>query len=290
MTVTPALDHVDTVLVPLDGSEFAERAIPVALRLAERFDAGVQLFSAVPSEDDVADRLRLLEKLDVPLANVANTVVTSRDVAGAIHTELRRLGTAVACMASHGRGRSAALIGSVATEVVARGHDPLVLSGPEVDSRHMGASVVACTDETPESRALVGVALRWSAWLQKRAIAITVGEPVPPPLTAGPPRRRFGPNEDLDLYLSWLVAPYRAKGAEIETRPVYDPISPADGVRSYVRDHPACLVVVGSRAHTGLRRAIFGSTAAAIVHCGHTPVLLVPRGLLDEARTARRRG
>ena len=38
------------ILVPLDGSRFAERALPVAVWLAERLDADIHLFSAATLE------------------------------------------------------------------------------------------------------------------------------------------------------------------------------------------------------------------------------------------------
>jgi len=49
---------VDYVLVPLDGSEFALRAIPTARVLAERFGAELQTVSV--AREDSADRLRAL--------------------------------------------------------------------------------------------------------------------------------------------------------------------------------------------------------------------------------------
>ncbi|MBL8093842.1 MAG: universal stress protein [Anaerolineales bacterium] len=39
-----------TILVPLDGSEFAERALPIARSLAERFSASLVLIRAVMPE------------------------------------------------------------------------------------------------------------------------------------------------------------------------------------------------------------------------------------------------
>jgi nucleotide-binding universal stress UspA family protein len=277
---SPAPERVDVVLVPLDGSEFSQRALPVARSLAFRLDAALHLFSAVPTEDDVTERKAWLDSIESPGLRVDRTVVVNLDVAGAIHEELRRSGGAVACIASHGRGRSAALVGSVTTEVVARGHDPLVVVGPRVESEPDSDEVVACVDETPQSAALIPIALRWAELLGDRAAVITVAEPVPPPMSAGPPRRRFGPDEDVDLYLRWMTAPLRAKGADLETRAVYDPISPAEGLRRYLRDHPAALAVVGSKAKTGLRRVVFGSTSAEIIHKGSAPVLVVPFTLL----------
>jgi hypothetical protein len=37
-------DRVEVVLVPLDGSSFSGRAVPVAARLSGKLDAGIMLF------------------------------------------------------------------------------------------------------------------------------------------------------------------------------------------------------------------------------------------------------
>ncbi len=60
------------------------------------------------------------------------------------------------------------------------------------------------------------------------------------------------------------------------TEVVYDPISPADGIRTYLDQHPAGLVAVTTHARTGLARAVFGSQAASIVRVSPVPVLTVP--------------
>jgi nucleotide-binding universal stress UspA family protein len=269
--------RLDTVLVPLDGSDFSARAIPIAERLAHRFGATMILFSAVKREDD--RRVR-----DAEIAAVAprhrphkRWVVVDADPAGAIHEALRRLVQAMACMSSHGRNRSAALVGSVATEVLARGHDPLVLVGPVVDLEVDGKGVVACIDETPASQALLSSAADVAQLLDEPLTVITVAEPVPPPLGAAPIRRRFGPDEDVDAYLEAAVGPLRARGHTVETHAVYDPISPAAGVRDYVWAHPASLVAVASRARTGTSRLLQGSVAAEIVHSIISPVVVLPR-------------
>jgi nucleotide-binding universal stress UspA family protein len=268
---------VTTILVPLDGSEYAARALPVAGRLARRLGADVRLLSAVATEDEVPARKAELAAIEVPGAEVHYSVVVSRDPAGAIHVALRQTPGAVACMASHGRGRSAALVGSVATEVVARGHDPLVLVGPLVDERPRGRGVVAAVDDTPASAALLPIALDWAEMLDERAAVVTVAEPVPPPVRDKPVRRLFGPDGDVEAFLDNFVEPFRRQGDELTAVPWYDPVSPAEGMHAYLREHPAFLVVVSSHARAGLARIVFGSTAAAIVHRSPSPVLVVPR-------------
>jgi nucleotide-binding universal stress UspA family protein len=268
---------VSTILVPLDGSQFAESALVTAVGLADRLDADIVLFSAVASVDDVATREAELAAVPVPWARVERSVVVDRDVAGAIHEALRRAGNAVACMASHGRGRSAALVGSVATEVIVRGHDPLVLVGPMVEQPPTGSGVVACVDERPdESLAVITVALTWAGLLLVEPMTtIVVAEPVPPP-TRGEVRRLFGPDGDVEAYLDSITADLRADGNKIKTEVVWDPIGPTDGVVSYLEDHPADLVGAGAHARTGLRGLKVGSVAEAMVHASPVPILVVP--------------
>jgi nucleotide-binding universal stress UspA family protein len=271
-------DTIEAVLVPLDRSSFSTRAIGVAERLADAFDAEIHLFSAVDTEDEVRAREAELAATEVRDRHVRRTVVVNRDPAGAIHEELRRLRRAIACMATHARGRSAALFGSVTDEVVVRGHDPLVLVGPLVDDQRVGSGVVACVDESPSTVRVAEVALGWAELLPEPLTVVTVAEPVPPPVTAGPPRRRFGPDDDVDLFLAGVVARLRRDDFPIETRALYNPISPSDGVAGYLEDHPAFLVVVGSHARLGLARLVAGTVATAIVHDSTCPVLVVPLG------------
>jgi nucleotide-binding universal stress UspA family protein len=91
-------------------------------------------------------------------------------------------------------------------------------------------------------------------------------------------RRRFGPSGDAEAFLRSVTGALGAAGADVTTQVVWDPISPAEGIRSYLREHPASLVVVGSRARHGFARAVFGSVATGIVHASPSPVLVVPPG------------
>jgi len=273
---------VDVIIVPLDGSEFSARAVPVAVRYATLLDATVHLLTVVAASSTAAEEARLLDKVDVRFDRVDRSIVVGSDVAESIVNKVEQFQGAVCCMASHGRGRSAALVGSVATRAVALGLEP-ILVGPRVRLDELGVGVVACVDETWESRALVPIAVQWADLLHTYPMAITVAEPVPPALTAGPPRRRFGPNEDVEGYLRHVVAPLKANRLDVPTRAIYDPISPADGVHAFLREHPAQLVVVASRATLGVKRAVVGSTAAGIVSRSPTPVLVVPRFALTAA-------
>jgi nucleotide-binding universal stress UspA family protein len=275
--------YVDTIVVPLDGSRFAQHALPIAARLARRLDAAVHLLSAVPERAELASRLEQLANLELRDVRVAHSVVVDPDPADAIEATLERFDGGIGCMASHGRNRSAALIGSVTNEVIRRRRDPIVVVGPFVDRLPAGdaedreTGVVACVDDTPAADAILPVALWWAELLRERPVVLTVAEPVPPPLDDQAPHRRFGPDGDPEAYLEHLVSQAPVDSREIETRVVYDPVSPAAGIRDHVRDHPASLLVLGSRARTGVARLALGSVAAEVVHGSVSPVLLAPR-------------
>ena len=267
---------IDTVLVPLDGSEFARTAVPAATRLATRLDAAIHLLSAVESLDDAGERVADLEQLEVPGPPVRRTVVVDRDPAAAIHETLRRMPAGIACMATHGRGRATALIGSVATDVVARGHD-IVLVCPYIDQARRTADVVVCVDDSPASAGLVTVGLDWADRLGERLVVLTVAEEVQPTPTDEPPQRRFGPDGDVKGFLEELVQPARAAGRTVETMALYNPIGVWQGLYRHLSAAPATLLVVNSRVRPPPMRLVFGSVATTIVRHSPVPVLVEPR-------------
>jgi nucleotide-binding universal stress UspA family protein len=281
--------QIQACLVPLDGSAFARLALLVAEELADRLDLNVHLLSAVARVDDVPVRQQQLAAIRIDGRNAAVSVVVDRDPAGTIHETLRHLGCAVACLTNHGRHRAPTLRPSVASEVIARGHDSVMLAGPMIGrpkgvwwsdaqlslSPFRGGGVVACMDGTPASDSLIGVALQWAAWLEEPLIALTVADSAP---LLGDDRsdRVFGPEGDVDAYLDRVVRPARAEGVTAVVMPVDDPIGPADGVGSYLEDSPAALVVVGAHHRGQPSEVALSGTPAAIVRRSPSPVLVVP--------------
>ena len=143
------------LLVPLDGSAFAEAAIPRAAELARAFDWTVTLLRVVtPSTPVVVDpelqRPFLPETLLQQARSDAEQYLTSvatdlrreglrvqlclrvGEAAEAILDESRASGASLVVMATHGRtGLGRLLYGSVAAEVLHRGTLPLLLVRPE---------------------------------------------------------------------------------------------------------------------------------------------------------------
>jgi nucleotide-binding universal stress UspA family protein len=270
-------DQVKTILVALDGSRFSERALLAAAPLAVPLHAHLFMFSAVRSEQEADERITRISQLRPRGLPTTIDVLPDPDPAEAIDIVLHDLRDAIACLASHGRGRSAAILGSVTTEVIRRCRRPTIVVGPEFSNQRLGKGVVACVDENPESADVMPVAAHWAEMLDSKLRMVTVAELVPPPLAAGPVRRHFGPDGDVDQYLDALATPWRSRSLEFETEAVYDAVGPATGLREYLWEHPATLVVLSSRIRHGLRHPVLGSTAAAIIRHSFAPTLVVPR-------------
>jgi nucleotide-binding universal stress UspA family protein len=280
---------IEVCLVPLDGTKFAQLALVVAKELAERLDVRIEIVSAVAREEDVPVRYRELANVGLG-TELSISVVVDLDPPGVIHENLKRLGCAVACLASHGRSRGPNLRPSVPNDVIARGHDPVLVAGPNVGrpkgvwwddaqlslSEFRGGGVLACLDGTAASRSLVDIAAEWAARLTEPLIAATVAEPDPALFHVG--ERLFGPKGDVDAYLASMVEPTRGRGVEVLKSALYDPVGPAEGIGSYLEESPAALVIVGAH-HRGRRpkQLALAGTPARIVRRSPSPVLVVPQ-------------
>ena len=274
---------IDVVVVGLDGSALASMALPVAGDLSDSLGAELHVVSVVADETEIDGRAAEIARTTEGVRHSRRSVIVNVDVAEVLHEALAQLAPAVLCLASHGRGRSAALIGSVAADIVGRARDAAVLIGPALDPeprRGVPATrgVVACVDGDQASLIVLPDAMAWAALLSEPLIVLTVADPTPAPVRGTSYHRRYGPDGDPDLYLRSIVEPLRpGYSGVIESTAVLDPISPASGVRDHLRAHPARLAVVASRGRRGVQRLVFGSTSAAIVHWSPAPVLVVPR-------------
>jgi nucleotide-binding universal stress UspA family protein len=265
------------VVVPLDGSPFAERALPVGQWVAEVLGADVHLLEVVASGDDegVEGAIRYLDDVCRRRHAASWDVAERGDVAEALAEAVAVSPGRIACLATHGRGRSAT-IGSVAASLVERTPGPVMLVGP--GARAMTATdapVVVAVDGTAQDQTLVPVALGWAARLARRLDIVTVVEPGhPTPLGGGPRGRARGPSEP-ERYVESLAARARGSDVPVVTRVVRKSIS-VRAALSLLLDRTAALIVLGSRPGEGLGRMAPGSCSASIVHDAAVPALVVP--------------
>jgi nucleotide-binding universal stress UspA family protein len=256
-------------VVPVDGSELSERALPVGREIARRLNARVLLMDTHWDDVDQQRKRSYLIRLagqgdDVP------TDVATVDVhpnAPAIEHLVSDDPDRIVCMASHGRGRARwAVLGSVAEQVVHETRRPIVLVGRHCrddwpdDSRYL----LVCVDGKTVADPVIPVAIRWAQALGLDVQVAVVVHPLDLDV-GGFPRAVVGA----------IVARFAAHG--VHATPVALRGTHTAGViADYVSDSPVALVAMNTHARGGLGRLALGSVAMGTVGLVECPVLLAP--------------
>ncbi|HEX6239195.1 MAG TPA: universal stress protein [Acidimicrobiales bacterium] len=268
--------HARRVVVPVDGSPFAERALPVAAWTADALGVGTYLVQVVPSDGEAEPVIRYLDSTARRHGVTSWDVLRADDVSEAIAGTLTGDEPGLPCLATHGRDRSAAVLGSVAEAVVERVAMPVVLAGPQSrPARADDAPIMAGVDGGDDDGQVVEAALGWAATTGRRLVVATVAEPVPAPYREDRPVRRGHGPPDPEGYVEALVERALGSGVEVVGRVAYDPVSVRDGLVDLAGDTTA-LVVLGTHHRSRPARTLRGSHAARIVHDLRVPALLVP--------------
>ncbi|HZV00865.1 MAG TPA: universal stress protein [Planctomycetota bacterium] len=120
-----------TILVAIDGSELAERAVPVAAALAHAFEAKLVLFHARDGmfEKSEPDDAAILERTRALLEGIPVKTVSLKGSAGqGIIAASRAEGADAIVLATHGRaGLAHFMLGSVSEDVLEKGELPVII-------------------------------------------------------------------------------------------------------------------------------------------------------------------
>jgi nucleotide-binding universal stress UspA family protein len=269
--------EVGHIVVPLDGSPFAERALPVAASVAAGLGADIHLVEVVTwheREEGYEAAIRYLDSVSRRQRATGWDVVQHDDVGQALSEAVAGSPARMACIATHGRDRSAAVLGSVAASLLERSDRPAVLVGPEARAvTAADAPVVVAVDGTGGDELLVPVGLGWAARLARRLEIVTVAETAPAGHRDDAAPRAWGPAEP-ETYVESLVGRAEGGGVTVASRVVYDPVGVRDGLVPLL-DRTAALFVLGSGRGRGVPR-VLGSHAARVVHDAAVPALAVP--------------
>jgi nucleotide-binding universal stress UspA family protein len=133
-----------TIVVPLDGLKFSERALVPAVELAAQCGAEVVVVTVRPggpTGDEVPDLEPALLRAGAGSARIV--VVESRSAAEGIATLAASQPDPVVCMTTHARSRAGqAVFGSVAEELIRTTDVPIVFVGPSATT---SGSPTRCT-------------------------------------------------------------------------------------------------------------------------------------------------
>jgi nucleotide-binding universal stress UspA family protein len=280
-------------LVPLDGSPFAEHALPLAVGIGRRAGASVELLQVhglyavkepacawLPFDPALDDACRQEEVtyLQGVVGRLAATVPLTTAVVNGLPADaiLQRAGERHAdliVMTTHGRGpMSRAFLGSVADEVLRRAEIPVLLIRPrqeavDLKSDALPRRVLIPLDGSPLSEQVLSPALDLVRLAGARCTLLHVVEPG---WLFGAGREQARRAEEARSYLDALAAPLRAEGMAIETHVADDGPTVAT-ILEVAEAHD--LVALATHGRGGLRRLLLGSVADKLVRAATTPIL-----------------
>lgn len=254
-----------TMIVPVDGSERAERALRVAQELAAHLEACDVLVMTASGARDAAQRAYLRALVESAAApGVRSEFAADAEPAAAIARLAETIPDAMVCIATHGRGRvTAPFLGSVATEVLRRIKAPMLLVGPHCEPAwwHDPAKLVTCW-AGEESDPILPCAREWADALAIELWLESVFHPLDTHMAENP-------HAEFEPALAQL-----GSDVEVHVLPLRDD-DPAGAIVRSARELPATLLAMTTRARTGVARAALGSVATQVVHDGPCPVLVV---------------
>ncbi len=261
---------IQTVVVPLDGSERAEQALRPAVQLAGRMDADLVLMT---TRWEATHLDTVTKYLDVQIALVEREarplVVLDRETPEAILLAAREPG-ALVCMTTHGRGGVArAALGSVAEAVVRGSNGPVVLMGPWMRSDWVlpaAPTLLAGFDGSVPARDGVRAAGDLAASLGGRVRVVEMSR-LPDVLRVS--RFTVGHVDALEE----AVAELRVTGVEAEYE-VVDGVDEADTLIAEAVRTDAALLALGTHGRQGITRVALGSVTTRVVRHATVPVLV----------------
>jgi nucleotide-binding universal stress UspA family protein len=268
-----------TIVIALDGSDFAQRAVPVGTTLARRGGANVRAVAIARNDAEIDWTYRRVfedARLD-GLGRADIDFLVDPDPAKILLEKTAAEGS-VLCLATHHRPKPVtALMHSVGSEVVERATRPVIAVGSNASVESLADDVVVALDGVDNAEPVLTVAAGWALQLHSRLRIVTVYEPVPSDVRRPEHYTRLhGPPGDADVYLSAMAQRVSDIGLEgLETIAIGDPIGPAPGIEQHLADRPALLLVLGGghphrpHGHAGVAHSVLLNATM--------PVLIVNR-------------
>ena len=309
-----------SILVPLDGSWFAECALDVALPLARRAGASLELIhvrapdvyqAAIPMYEPrldhelAADDRRYLEGLAarVPPGVDVSSVVLVGAVLPSLSAHVARHEGALVVMTTHGRGGvSDRWLGSTADRLVRRSPTPVLLVRPHHASPPMAEPglfrrILVPLDGRRHSEGVLSHAMSVAAPSDAELSLVTVVSPMTGRHPVSFPLAR---SSEITLeaqaaaareYLEWLVDRVQLQGTRASAAVIVGS-SPADAILTHAHEHRADLIALSARSRGPVSRLVLGSVADKLVRGATVPILVaqpLPNGSRANGWTERGR-
>jgi len=293
-----------TILVPLDGSVFAEHALPLAVALGRRCGATIRLLRMVPPladylflpplpSDPLDRQLRELHQTDaqtyldgvVHRLKDADCVVCDvmeevEGISESICADVVKTGVDLIVMTSHGRGAVARFwLGSIADKLVRTAPVPVLLARPPeqlpaVDLEHPARlkHLLLALDGNADAERIVEPALAIGKATGADYTLVRVVRPAFPNLLSAGKKWDEQNRLKAEDYLRTVAERLRAGGATVQTR-VHVAEQPAAAILQEAATVGADLIALETHGR-GVSRLLIGSVADKVVRGSSLPVLV----------------
>jgi nucleotide-binding universal stress UspA family protein len=289
------------IMVPLDGSEFSEAALPLALALSKKTQANLHLVTVVEplpafafeewesaakewSEEyieNAADRVREATKAEVTSA------VHSGHVVEVLLADVAAQKADLVVMATHGRGvLSRAWLGSVADGFMRQAQVPVLFVRPnegEAPATEAAAdfeTILVPLDGSELSECALEHAIELgelfgSAYHLTRVVAypLDIASPYLPATVQLNQNILVGAKEGAAEYLEDHAERMRRRGLRVTTSVAVD-AQAGNGILLEADAVGCDLIAMATHGRTGVGRLVLGSSADKVLRGTHVPVLL----------------
>jgi nucleotide-binding universal stress UspA family protein len=299
------------ILVPLDGSEIAEKALPYAKSIAKLKNSNLTLF-AVSLSIFVDRRDRLFTSyLEVNAEDLntegieTTTAIRYGDVAEQIieYTNNNKIDLIV--MATHGySGAKKWMFGSITQKVLYGTSIPVLLikaKSPVVSTEFN--RILVPVDGSPFSESTFPYVVELAQYTDKEVLLLHICEPpVVPSYGSRPINQKWKKYRDemwdevenlSATYLDKIMADIKRKGLKIEARVVKAQTGEVTKtILQISREENIDLTIIATQGRTGVNSLVYGNVANKIVEESPQPVMLIrpapsiplspPQNLLDD--------
>lgn len=290
---------LEDILVPVDGSDFAEEVLPLAVGIAKRADATIHLvqvhvtrglpYYGVLAGRDTGDDVKRREDEEAALRKAAERLeaegvsvraeLLDGPVIDALADYIADHSVGLVVMTTHGRGGLSRMwLGSVADRLVRASTAPVFLVRP-------GKTEPTVADAIREVLVpLDGSELAETALEPAARIAELVGAKltlfqvylygVPPVQARVVKMRREGEAPPESEYLEGVATRLRERGLEVETVVETDYL-PAPAILAAIEKRGVDLTVIATHGRGGVSRLAIGSVADKVMRAAPAPVMIV---------------
>lgn len=258
------------LVVPVDGSTASWSAVPIAAQMAATVDGTLdvvtvvdRLGDVVPAKTELAEGVLKLGTLPV---SPSVQVLANDSVARAVADHIESLTGATVVMSSHGHGRSAAVLGSTADELLRLMYGPIVVIGPHAHAAGgaLDGTYVVPVDGSDTGEKIAPIAEAWAIEFNAVPWLVEVLDP--------------GLHLTGDVFESAYPARLaqqlqHASGHEVEYEVLHGN-RPSKAIVDFAERMNASMIFATTHGRSGLDRLRLGSVAAELVRHAPCPVVL----------------